>query len=302
MASSFVIRLATRKNLNWMLKTAAGLGWRPGREDQEAFWAADNTGFFIGELNGEVISCVSFVKYSSSFAFVGLYIVDEPYREKGLGYGMKTFQAGMASLPEGCNVALDGLVHKESVYERSGFKIAWVTTRRLVSVSTVVSTFCDCVPSFGVAIKPAQEISFDKIMQYDSECFQVPRPAFLERWINLTGRKSFVAIDAQGDVVGIIVARSTVRLEKDGYRIGPLFADNDDIACALLKSAAEAVIADGNPQQILVIDIPDFHEGAIKIADDLHAGKDFQCIRMFTKDPLQYPREKIYGLTSLELG
>ena len=301
MASSFVIRLATRKNLNWIFKTAASLGWRPGREDQEAFWAADNTGFFIGELNGQVIGSLAFVKYDSSFAFAGLYIVDEPYREKGWGYGLKMSQAGMASLPEGCNAALDGLIHKESIYERLGFKRAWVNTRRLISVSTVVSTFCDHVPSFGVTIKPAQEISFDKIRRYDSECFQVPRPGFLEKWINLSGRKSFVAINAL-EVVGIIVARPTIRLEKDGYRIGPLFADNNDIACALLKSAAEAVIADGNPQQILVIDIPDFHEGAIKIADDLHAGKEFQCIRMFTKNPLQYPREKIYGFTSLELG
>ena len=298
-----VVRLAAREDLDWIMKIADDMGWKPGCGDEEAYWAADNTGFYVGELNGQIISSVALVKYGSSFANVGFYAVAEPYREKGLGYGLKTFQTGMDSLPEGCNVTLDCKLDKERMYERSGFKRTWTTTRRLISVSTAVSTFRDHSPSFGVVIKPVQEISFDKIYRYDTECFQKPRqPLFLEKWITLPGRKSFVAINAQRDVVGIIVARPTVRLDKDGYRIGPLFADSDDIAYALMKSVIEAMIADGNLHQTLIIDIPDSNKNGVKMADDLHAERVFQCIRMFTKDPFQYPGEKIYGFTTLDIG
>ena len=81
-----------------------------------------------------------------------------------------------------------------------------------------------------------------------------------------------------------------------------MFADSDDIACALMKSVIKAMIADGNLHQTLIIDIPDSNKNAVKMADDLHAERVFQCIRMFTKDPFQYPGEKIYGFTTLDIG
>ena len=74
---------------------AASQGWRPGALDHESFLAADKTGFFVGELDGQTISCISMVKYSHDYAFGRYFIVDEPYR--GSGYGLQTYKAAVAT-------------------------------------------------------------------------------------------------------------------------------------------------------------------------------------------------------------
>ena len=78
--------------------------------DHESFFAADKTGFFVGELDGQVVGCMSAVKYSTDYAFIGHYIVDEPYR--GKGYGLAITDAVLASLPDGCNIGANSIEEK----------------------------------------------------------------------------------------------------------------------------------------------------------------------------------------------
>ena len=121
-SENFVVRRLqspeeVRQNI---IERAAANDWRPGALDHVSFFAADETGFFVGELNGEPISCVSVVKYTENFAFLGHYIVDEPYR--GCGYGLLTVKAAMASISHGCNTARDTT---EEMYKRIGFQPTW---------------------------------------------------------------------------------------------------------------------------------------------------------------------------------
>ena len=54
------------------------------------------------------------VKYSHDYAFGRYFIVDEPYW--GSGYGLQTYKAAVATLPEGCNLALDSVEEREPIY------------------------------------------------------------------------------------------------------------------------------------------------------------------------------------------
>ena len=54
-----------------IIERAAVSGRRPGALGHVSFFAADETGFFVGELNGEPISCMSLVKYTENYAFLG---------------------------------------------------------------------------------------------------------------------------------------------------------------------------------------------------------------------------------------
>jgi hypothetical protein len=69
------------EDLGVALTWAAKEGWNPGIYDAEPFWAADPTGFFIGEVNGRAISTYSAVKYGSTFSFHGFYIVESRLEE-----------------------------------------------------------------------------------------------------------------------------------------------------------------------------------------------------------------------------
>ena len=79
--SHYKIRLMKPEDLGVALTWAAKEGWNPGIYDAEPFWAADPTGFFIGEVNGRAISTYSAVKYGSTFSFHGFYIVESRLEE-----------------------------------------------------------------------------------------------------------------------------------------------------------------------------------------------------------------------------
>jgi GNAT superfamily N-acetyltransferase len=51
----------------------------------------------MGYLDGQPIGCISVVRYSGTFGFLGFYIV-RPDR-RGQGFGYRLWQAGMAHLP-----------------------------------------------------------------------------------------------------------------------------------------------------------------------------------------------------------
>ncbi len=64
-----------RDDVDFALELAAREGWNPGIHDADCFYYTDPQGFFIGELDGEPIGCITAVSYEDSFGFIGLYIV-----------------------------------------------------------------------------------------------------------------------------------------------------------------------------------------------------------------------------------
>ena len=110
-----------------ILPRAVEVRWKPGALDHVSFFPTDESGFYVGELDGKVISCISVVKYSKDYAFVGLYIVDKAYR--GKGYGLTTWNYSFCSVPEGCNCALGAVEEMTQKYGRYGFKPEWRVRR-----------------------------------------------------------------------------------------------------------------------------------------------------------------------------
>ena len=92
--------------------------WRPGLHDAECFLECDPTGFFVGELNGKPVCCVSMTKYNDNYAFFGCYVVKKDYR--GCGYGMKISNAALASVRSSWNLGLYAIEHAANMYEKIG--------------------------------------------------------------------------------------------------------------------------------------------------------------------------------------
>jgi ribosomal protein S18 acetylase RimI-like enzyme len=118
---NFTVRLMRPEEFEVIRTWAAAEGWNPGIHHGRCFFATNPEGFFIGELDGLPVSCISCVAYDDSFGFLGQYIVKPGFR--GRGYGVRTWRAGMAHLGLR-NVGLDGVLAQRSNYERSGFAVA----------------------------------------------------------------------------------------------------------------------------------------------------------------------------------
>jgi len=60
-------------------------GWGPAPYDATVFYNLDKQGFYIGELNGKPITCISVVNWSDTYSFVGFYVCQKDFRGKGYG-------------------------------------------------------------------------------------------------------------------------------------------------------------------------------------------------------------------------
>ena len=277
---------------------------RPGALDHESFFAADETGFYVGELDGQAISSVSVVKYSDNYAFVGQYLVNEGYR--GRGYGLKTWKTAMASLHDDYNVGLETYAEKEYFYEKTGFKHGWFDQRFEIAASQAADYLSGkCGQSSSeVNIQPASEVDFNDLFEYDTSVYAFPRKSFLAKWISATNSRAFVATDNRGKVSGYIVVRTTLK-QGDGWKLGPLFADNSQVARSLYR-AAFAKVATEDPTGFVTFDVPfgtAQNPDALKLAKELSPTPVFTAARMYSNGvPSGIPMKKLFALTTVELG
>ena len=82
-----------------------------------------------------------------------------------------------------------------------------------------------------------------------------------------------------------------------GAKIGPLFAD--DPAAADELYAALAAFVPGEP---VFIDVPENHAQAMALAHRRDMSEVFGCARMYLGPPPRLAHERVYGITTFELG
>lgn len=256
-------------------------GWNPGAHDGPAFHAADPDGFFVGELAGEPVACVSCVRYGGDFGFLGQFIVRPDCR--GRGFGRAVWGAGMAHLA-GRTVGLDGVLAQVSNYERSGFRFAHHHVR-------YAGTGGGGRPA-GLA--PLADIPFAAVADYDATCFPARREAFLRAWIALPDAIPLGAVEGER-----LTGYGVLRPSANGYKVGPLFADDARTAGRLL-----AGLAAGIPGRPFCLDLPD--ETVQPAADELvrafGLAERFRTARMYTSTVPRFDATRVFGVTSLELG
>lgn len=262
---------------------AAQEGWNPGLYDAKAFYAADNQGFYVGFLDDRPISCISAVAYDDSFGFIGLYIVKPEYR--GQGYGLKIWKTCLKHLPTQ-NIGLDGVVAQQDNYKKSGFKLAY---RNIRYQGTGLKTS----QSRSKHITEVATVPFAKLLAYDSQLFPTARPEFLQEWISQP--ESLTLVYSSSDSVE---GYGMVRKCQQGYKVGPLFADNKQIAAELLEELRKFVGQDG----VIFFDTPEPNKSAIQLAESCGMKPMFETARMYTKKVPDVPLERIFGVTTFELG
>ncbi|MCS0636367.1 GNAT family N-acetyltransferase [Streptomyces sp. LP05-1] len=271
---------------DWAVVTgwAADEGWNPGRSDAGAFFAQDPDGFFLGRLAGEPVSAVSVVRYDSGYAFLGCYLVRPDLR--GHGLGLATWTAGLAHAG-GRVVGLDGVPGQQGNYRRSGFRLAHRSARFTGSPVPVTESPAGVVPLTGPDGAAAAAA-------YDRGCFPAGRRRFLDAWLTAEGHH------ALGRVVdGRLTGYGVIRPARDGSRIGPLFADTAEDAAALFDAL---VAAPERPPGPVAVDVPLSHPAAVALAGARGLTPGFETARMYTGPARPVATERIFGITTLELG
>ncbi len=278
----YLVRGATGQEVDLFIDFANSEGWNPGIHDAKAFFAADPKGFFVGVFNGKPAASISAVAYGSTFGFLGFYIVQPHLRGRGLG--IKVWNAAMEHL-RGRNIGLDSVLGQQKLYERDGFRPYYKSIRH-EGVGTGRRRWAD-------GIKYLSNVPFEDLLAYDDRYFPAPRHSFVKSWISQPGVVGLGAMSG-GELEGYGVIRQC----HQGYKIGPLFADNADVAESLFCGLCDHAPA-GAP---VFLDTPEPNSAALELAGRHNMHPAFETVRMYNKGDPFLPLEGIFGVTSFELG
>lgn len=280
---SYQIRRMSRNDLATAIGWAAREGWNPGLHDLDAFYSTDPEGFYMGWLGDVPVASISCVRYSSSYAFLGFYIVDRLYRGHGLG---KAIWFAALEHVKGCVVGLDGVVAQQENYRNSGFELAWYNVRYKGWGS---ESETPCPPQ----LVPLSALPFDALADHERAFHPAPRVPFLQAWTRMP-QSHALGWWEDGELRGYGVIRACV----DGYKLAPLCADTPAIAEALFE-ALRARVPKTEP---IYMDVPECNLQASRLALTQGMEATFPTARMYRGPAPQVAVSRLYGLTSLEVG
>lgn len=276
------VRTMDRNEVQLAIDWAAAEGWNPGIHDAECFYFADPHGFFLADYEGQPVGCVSAVRYDNTFAFVGLYLVKPEFRGQGIGSALADrvfkYLEGVESIGN------DAVIEQQDNYTRYGFGMAHRNVRYR-------GTSINCEPD-STGIVELGEFSFYELLRYDRTMFPTPRTQFLRCWISQPGGAALGFTRGQG-----LLGYGVMRKCRQGYKIGPLFADNEEVAEALFN----ALTARAGKEEFY-LDIPEPNPGAMALVKRHNLEPVFETGRMFIGKPPVIPMSKLFGISTFELG
>ncbi|MCO5197869.1 MAG: GNAT family N-acetyltransferase [Anaerolineae bacterium] len=284
------IRNMTRAEVDTLVDWAAQEGWNPGLHDADVFWATDPDAFIAAERNGELIGGGAITSYDGEFGFMGFFIVRPEYR--GHGFGNTLWHARrwrlLDRLRPGASIGMDGVFDMQNYYAKGGFTFSHRTMRFRIEITTQTAT----APNDDTRIVPLDAVPFEQLLNYDRTCFPAFRPNFLTAWIAQPNALALGYLE-QGQLQGYGVVRRC----RDGCKIGPLFADNGDVAEALYAHLARFA-AGGS----LFLDAPENNPAAMAFVQRQQMVDVFGCARMYLGPAPDLAHERIFGVTTFELG
>lgn len=259
-------------------------GWNPGAQDAECFARVDPNGFWGGWIGDEMIGSISVVNYDPGFAFLGFYIVAPEWR--GQGYGLRLWQRALEHAGDRV-VGLDGVVNQQDNYQASGFALAYRNIR-FGGVPKVRQGVEDAQVELHRVVTPDSQFT-----ALDQRVFPASRDGFWDGWLKALGHVSFAARRG-GETVGF----GTIRPCRQGFKIGPLVADGRATAEAVLAQLLSAMPTEAE----MFLDVPELNKEAVALALDLGLKPVFETARMYRGDAPELDLQRVFGVTSFELG
>ena len=118
----------------------------------------------------------------------------------------------------------------------------------------------------------------------------------MSNWLNHPAGKVIAVIDKEDRCHGFGRIRPCLLKSGDGWRIGPLMADNPNLLKILLKK-----LIDSHPG-LIIIDSPGLNNSASVLFKDLGFQSESETFRMYRGSQPPVSMSDVYGLACLELG
>jgi GNAT superfamily N-acetyltransferase len=274
-----------KSELSQVIDWAHKEGWNPGLYDAETFWETDPNGFFAIDVAGKMVGSIAAISYGGTFGYIGLLIVMPEWRKKGLGNQLfDIYHSLNARLNNDASIGLDGVFNMQDYYAKNGFVFSH---RNLRMEGKGKRWNYD-----QQMVLPIYKSDFDAIAVIDQQCFGFKRDDFLRKWLDMPKAVSLKYLSSQK-----IEGYGVMRKCRQGWKIGPLFANNIHAAEELFKALFSK--SDG---ESVYLDVPEINQAAMQLAKKYNLKESFACARMYHGNAPILPYENIFGITTFELG
>ena len=275
------IRGLTLQEMVFVMEVSNKEGWNSGLYDGMTYYRVDPDGFFLGERDGCMVGGIVAARCADGLTFIGNHFVLPPYR--GQGYGKSLWERALERAGDDIT-AVNGLTDGRDFYESYGF-------RYVCNVIRYKGTAFDARRLSEYAT-PAYDIDFAKLAEFDARFFGADRTRFLRIWLESPGADCMCLIKR-----GEILSWACMRRCRDGWRLGPVYAENYESAWELTRHMAAKTLSER-----VYIDAPENNTNAIKLAFSLGLTPVGARARMFKNGHLDESYNGIYGFTTLDIG
>jgi GNAT superfamily N-acetyltransferase len=194
-------------------------GWNQTSADWARFLSASPEGCFVAEYGGDVIGTSATIVYEGKLAWIGMVIVDRPYRGQGIGTALLESAIRYLDSQSVPTMKLDATPLGKPLYEKFGFISEYDIERWMLN---------------RIMKEKAAEnepISIEGILRMDLEVFGANRSALLRSLSQEAPHLTLIDQQA-GKITGYSFGRRGSRAD----HMGPWVARDEDAAERLLNS------------------------------------------------------------------
>ena len=259
--------------------------WNQVLADWQMYLDASKQASFIAMHNGKKVGTVTSINYGNIFSWVGMVLVDPSLRRCGVG--SRLLNKAIELCREHGAVGLDATPDGQKLYKTLGFKDHCRLSRM------VVASTSKNLPKSGLECSTLAPADLKNVIAYDSNIFGAERGHVLTHLHQNNKRYSFV-YKQDGKICGYCMGRSG----HDFEQVGPIVADNDEIAQALLLRALKM-----SRKKSVLIDCVDDKDDFYQLLNSLGFELQRPFVRMFLGGvPKGIKMHRQFAISGPELG
>lgn len=278
---AFTIQMASQESLTPLLQKAKEEGLSFALDDVNMIFKRFPDGFLVGCLDGLPICMAAVIRPVAKKCFVGLYYVEKEFRH--LGYGHQLWDAVMKYVGTSA-CTLDCKTEQLEWFKQFGFKLAHRNIRYKLRRN-------DFELIEDPSIKPLDQVDFAQLLDFDSKVVSTERRDFLHKW--LQRHHTLVYYDNN-----YVRGYGTIRQCNDGYQVGPLLAENREIAHKLFVN----LIQKPDSQAHIFLDVPENNPSALVLMEFLRMQKSSISVRMSLNNANIIESSMIYGVATFTVS
>ncbi|XP_013415978.1 uncharacterized protein LOC106177678 [Lingula anatina] len=233
-----LIRRGRKEDIPGVWKLTEEATWNTHQDMIETYFKISEKGWIIAEKDGKAVGCILAHDFNDDLTTVGHFIVSSKMRKHGVGAQIiKTFLEEYGDR----NIHFNSISYMTDTYER------YIGSPLLKG--DVLGKYFGVFKNFPLPsdaerkyhISDVRHIDQSDLIDYDTSYHVIPRPEMLKLWLGQTTAESLVLLEK-----GKIVGYGSIRPARNGFYLGPLYAEDTIGTMVLFKALVDLIPRDSN--------------------------------------------------------